>query len=370
MNKTIMRLRAIAMILLMVLFAFTLSACDQNDPKETDSGPNGETPAQDLVIMNIDGFEVKESIYKIMMYEEAIALQKDSEPEGLDDDAYETWLVEFFKTEIDGRMPFDIVREGTLHTARVYAYLMKSAKAAGIQTEDADRYDIEADTLMSIGDDYDSANPDEYFQYKYGVTKKQFMDYVVSLSEIQRFKEQDALKQNVSAEKIEEYKSLYGDYFSTKDIRNIFLQAGNAAELVQKRPLAQSILEKIQSGEDMIALVREYSQAEDSNEGLFTVSKDQKEYPDSILDWVHGSHKGDSGVVEAADGLYILRCEDARFDETAEQEIRKQIGLEQLESIYEEEAQKEQYTPRINDNIYNAYTKLPGDLMPDENAVG
>ena len=116
--------------------------------------------------------------------------------------------------------------------------------------------------------------------------------------------------------------------------------------------------------------MKKYSEAGSDGDGIFTVSKDEWSYPISILDWVYSAEVGNIGVVTAEDGIHVLKCITMAVEEDANAEIQYVLGVEQVKKAISAACEKEEWAPQLNASIYNSFTKLPGDLMISDSAVG
>lgn len=352
-----------------MLFSFT--ACN-----ETESGNAGvgstQTPGETgTAVMTIHGYEISQSEYTIMLYDAAVELKMEAEPEEeMTDEEYQEWFFNFYNIPIDGKMPFDIARENVLVDLREYAYYMQAVKAAGLSMSEADRNDIETNVLITVGDEYDPENPDDYFIYTYGITKDQYVDYLVNLALIDIYVDDMAMKEDVKVDDITAYRETYRSHYTVWSIQNIYLAASTEDEFTAKQTLGDSLAQRVQNGEDMTQLVKQYTEDGGDGEGIFIVSKDEWNYPSSILDWVYAAQVNDVGVVRAEDGIYVLKCVKMDVEENAVQEIHYVLGMEQFRQRVSTICQGEEYAPQLNASVYNAFTKLPGDLMMSDNAVG
>ena len=361
--------KKILAVLLIIFTMFVAAGCDKPEDSITNTPiPNINNSGDGSVVMTINGFEIKESIYKIIMHEQAEELRRTHEPEEIID--YEEWFLNFFLNDIDGRNAFELVTEQTQVALREYAYLMKGAQVAGMSIASEDIADMKTEALLSIGDEYDPENPNEYFLAKYEVTREQYLDYFVSKKLGEEYIASEALKQDISQQALENEKNEYLDYYSTKTMRAIFLAATTVEEVEVKMIKAQELLTQIKNGADMSGLVAEHSEDGSEGDGIFTVSAENQEYPATILDWIGMSSVGESGIVVEYDGIYVLKYEAASFSEDADQRAKEKLGGEMFIVKYTTEARTDEYKPVINEAVFNAITRLPGDLIPDEDAVG
>ena len=91
----------------------------------------------------------------------------------------------------------------------------------------------------------------------------------------------------------------------------ISIQANTTEEQKQeKRQLAESILDRIEQGENMIELVKHYSDDSDSkdSDGLYTFTYSQP-YEQEFKDWAFNAEIGDLDIVETQLGYHIMYME-------------------------------------------------------------
>ncbi len=363
-------LQKILGVILAVVMLLSFVACDDGGAVD-----GGETPKPQenggTAVMTIHGYEISESVYTIMLYNAAVELKMEAEPEEeMTDEEYQEWFFNFYNIEIDGKMPFEIARENVLDDLREYAYYMQAVQAAGLTMSEADRNDIETNVLITVGEEYDPENPDDYFIYTCGVTKDQYVDYLVNLALIDIYINDMATKETISQDAIDTYLDTYRSHYMVWSVQNIYLEASTEDAFTTKQALGESLAQRIENGEDMANLVKQYSEDGGEGDGIFTVSKDEWNYPYSILDWVYASAVGDVGVVRAEDGIYVLKCVTMDVEADATTEIQYVLGVEQLRERVTTTCQGEDYAPQLNASVYNAFTKLPGDLMMSDSAVG
>lgn len=360
-------LQRILCVIMSIMLVFSFVACDDGDTK----GNEETQKPSDAVVMTIHGYDITKSVYTIMLYNAAVELKMNAEPEeDLTGEEYDAWFFNFYNIEIDGKMPFDIVRENVLDDLKEYAYYMQAVEAAGLSMSDADKNDIETNLLISAGDDYDAANPDDYFVYTYGVTKDQYVEYMASQSLIDSYIRTEAAKERVSPEDVSAYLENYRPYYTVWSIQNLYLAATTEDEFTAKDGLGEQLAQRIRDGEDMQSLIAQYSEDGSNGNGMFTVSKDESEYPASILEWVYTAEVNQVGVVRAEDGVYVLKCVTMELEADANDEVQLVLGTEQLQARVDAACQSSDYTPVLNDTVYHSFTKLPGDLMMGEDAVG
>lgn len=361
-------LKRMMSILLVMMLLFSLVSCSEGEGDDQTATPK---PSDESVVMTINGYEIPKSVYTIMLYDAAVELKMNAEPEeNMSDEDFDAWFFNFYSIEIDGRMPFDIVRETVIEDLKEYAYYMQAVQAAGLSMSEADKNDIETNLLIAAGDDYDSEHPDDYFIYTYGVTKDQYVEYMASQSLIDTYISNEAAKETVSQDAINSYMETYRSHYTIWTIQNLYLAASTEDEFTAKEGLGEQLAQRIRDGEDMGALIAQYSEDGSGGDGIFTVSKNESEYPVAILDWVYAAQLNEVGVVTAEDGVYVLKCVTMELDADANAEVQLTLGIEQLQDKVDAVCQGSEYTPVYNEAVYNSITKLPGDLMISEDAVG
>ena len=360
-------------VILAMAMVLSFASCSENNQPSGDLTTPAPTLNPSSAVMTIHGYEISKGEYTIMLYDAAVELKRNEEEklnQEMTDEEYEEWFFNFYNIAIDGKMPFDIVRENVLVDLKEYAYYMQAIKRAGLTMDDADRNDIETNVLISVGEEYDPENPDDYFVYTYGVTKNEYVDYLVNLALIDSYIDTLAAKETVKQEDIDAYLDSYRSHYMVWSIQEIYLEATTEDEFATKKALGDSLAQRIQNGENMKNLVKKYSEAGSDGDGIFTVSKDEWSYPISILDWVYSSEVGNVGVVTAEDGIHVLKCITMAVEEDANAEIQYVLGVEQVKKAISAACEKEEWAPQLNASIYNSFTKLPGDLMISDSAVG
>lgn len=361
-------LKRIVSVMLVAMLSLAFVACDTDQPDPNDVTPK---PSDESVVMTIHGYDISKSVYTIMLYDAAVELKMNAEPEeDMTDEEFDEWFFNFYNIELDGRMPFDIVRETVMEDLKEYAYYMQAVQAAGLSMSEADKNDIETNLLIAAGEDYDPENPDDYFIYTYGVTKDQYVEYMASQVLKETYIKNEAAKETVSQDAINEYMDTYRSHYTVWTIQNIYLTATTEDEFTAREDFGELLAQRIRDGEDMGALIAQYSEDGSGGDGIFTVSREDAEYPYEILDWVYTAEPNAVGVVTTEDGVYVLKCVTMELDANATAEVQLVLGIEQLEAKVKAACQGSDYTPVLNDAVYNSITKLPGDLMISDDAVG
>jgi len=123
--------------------------------------------------------------------------------------------------------------------------------------------------------------------------------------------------------------------------------------------LANEIADRIKAGEDMIALVHEYSEDNDlSNDGLYTQITPKTGFEQGFLDWTfaEGRQVGDVGVCETTYGYHVMKLENSRVIplEEVKQDLIDEIKNAELEKITNDRLNDPKYQVQKNEKVYNS----------------
>lgn len=363
-------------IVIMFCFLFTLTGCNQSETGGNKTHDKSDTEFENDVVMVINGMDITSDLFTIILYEAAFNFRNNIEiPEGLSEEEYDDWVLNFWNKPIDGTMPLDIVKDLAIEDAKKYVCSKIKCKESGFEINDEERTDLETRIMQDIGIEYDPDNLDSYFKSTYGVTRDTYLKYKVD-NEIFFLNAVEIMKDiEIPEKQIEDYYNNYKDYFSDRTVRSIFLSltdsSGNPVEeslRQQKISLANELLIRIKNGEDMTDLVHVYSEDPDKedNNGLFIIKNDSV-YVEEFMDWALNANKGDVDIVESSIGLHIVKCEEIGGYDGAKEEIIEHLRIKKYNEMVEEEIKREEYKPVINKSVFDEIKSVPGDLDLSKN---
>ncbi len=119
---------------------------------------------------------------------------------------------------------------------------------------------------------------------------------------------------------------------------------------------SKDILNRINAGEDMEKLAKEYSDDPpvEENGGVYTFTK-YDSYVDEFKEWAIKANVGDTGIVETVYGYHVMRLENREpvsFEDVKEN-IKNEILQERFAELLEEWKKDPAYAVQTNDKVYN-----------------
>ena len=121
----------------------------------------------------------------------------------------------------------------------------------------------------------------------------------------------------------------------------------------EKRQYANGLLEQLRQGEDITALIREYSEdalSKDS-EGLYTFTYAQsntQKYLWVFSDWAFSSEPGEFEMIESQYGYHIVKLENKTTFDDKEEQIKNTIKSRKLNELYYNQVQEWNKDPSLN----------------------
>ena len=167
------------------------------------------------ILFEVNGVKITKGTYKMALVEEAISLRYEyhisqkplEEMTEEEKQEYFEGLQKFWETEIDGRMPFEIVKENAIKQIKAFAYFKIGAEKADIAMSDEERQAMESIVESNLIDqemvEIDKNNPDKIYLDLFGVTRDEYMDYRATLLINEEFFLRESAKLNVTDSEIE-----------------------------------------------------------------------------------------------------------------------------------------------------------------------
>ena len=385
-NKLYIFMACLTLLIIVTLAFMSIESKDSNGPGD------------DSVIMTINGYEIKNSLYRIMLLNEKDlfvynnfdfeseeeAPEETVESDGIEEIEYNEKVKEFLEGEIDGAKVFDLIRQDTVNSLRKHVYLLQLAKEKGIELSESVIGSVEAEMIKDLkeqgelGDtgDYEEEDIENYFLNTYEVTKQQYLDFLLT----QKLKD-EVIRIEAKNYVIPDDVILLelGEEYEIKIIRHIDFIYKNDTEKSQKMDTANALLTRIRNGDDMKELVAQYSEdvEKSSNEGIYTLpsSEEQEtlinefEEHEKIFSWVENANKDDCEIINVLNGIYIFKCEDVKLDEEKSKYEKERLKEDRGEDLYEESLLEllkgDKYKPVFIEEVYGSYTRLPGNIMKE-----
>lgn len=229
---------------------------------------------KEKIILQCNGIDIKESVYRMYLYEAGSNLKSEYIPEYTDEeynalsqeekDAYYALLDNFWTTEIDGRMPFEIVRENALESLKFYAFYAKECKNNNVAMTDEELQGFTSQMEVYY-EDYD-------IESLFGITKEQYISYLADMDVFASYVDIQASGIVVSDDEIEALFDKNREKYAEVVVQTVFLKITEEKNAQTQKAQAENIKGMIEAGEDFTALVQSYSDYQAYEDGSMIVN--------------------------------------------------------------------------------------------------
>lgn len=246
---------------------------------------------------------------------------------------------ELWETAVDGEDPIVIVMNQALENAKEFKVQIIKAEQAKFKLSNSERKEINQYLNSWLENDKNR----NYVTNEIGITLSQFKDMMMKSQLVSRFS-YDFMQKNSDAVTVsdEEVQKYYFDNRKNLDdvtVCHILISVEENMsddQKIQKKNLAEELLERIRNGEDMPALVREYSDDPGSknNGGVYTF-KYSEPYAAEFKEWAFNARIGDTGIVKTQFGYHIMRLEDRSTFQDKKELARSELKANKLNEYYQ-----------------------------------
>ena len=315
-----------------------------------------DSERENAVFATLNGLDVK--IYEYKLYYSLVKSDVLFEADVRLDDAETEAL--YLAMEInEGVTMGDYIKERALVELRRYKVLAYFAKDRGTELDDDDWAFIN-DTIQSQIDSFGGQEALEISIFDdYGISLASYIKLFVQnqinekcYNEI--YKETDYTEEEISAE----YEMKHG-YFENLTVRHIlFMPEGEDGDRTAEETLhlAESILARVQAGEDMTMLAEQYSEdfSAVDNGGEYTFNR-YDDFVQELLDWGFAAKIGESGIVKTDFGYHVILKEDETVTslEAAREDLISSIRNQKISQRFEEVSSSDEFKWIINEDIFS-----------------
>jgi len=108
------------------------------------------------------------------------------------------------------------------------------------------------------------------------------------------------------------------------------------ATLAEKKKKAEDLLVKLDAGADMATLAKEQSESTTAKDdgGLQELTYVMQPYEPEIVDWAFAAKKGDTKLIDASYGIFVVRMESRSSYADAKETIRTEMISKAREDFY------------------------------------
>ncbi len=266
-------------------------------------------------------------------------------------------IQELWETLVEGEDPKIIVMNQALENAKEFKVQLLKADQEKFNLSGAEKKEI----LDNLKKSLQNKENVRYIRNDLGLTLAQFRDMMLKSERVNRYayeymqKNRDAV--SISDEEIMDYYQKNRDTLDEVTVSHLLISTEKEgmtdAQKQEKRKLAEDLLQRIQQGENMQELIRDYSDDSSSidNEGLYTftfVEAEALEYTEVFGEWAFGAGIGDLKMIESQYGFHIVRLEDKKGLKDKKEYIKSAIQAQKLNELYYKQVQEWVRDPQFN----------------------
>lgn len=315
-----------------------------------------------MVEISKDGKKVAEISDVEYNYKLINIMQQFQQAYGITD---QTQVQQFWTTPVEGVTQLDQVKNFALEQMKFEKVEYLKAIENGTKLSSQEKQDLE-NSFDSVKKQFEDAGEDleEYLNGALGISFKMYKEYAEQGEIASKFSNLQINNVLVTDTEIQEYYDANIDkYFSVK-VRHILIintdAEGNKLEgdaLQEKKDLADEVLAKINAGEDMDALVDEYSEDPGAaeNYGYYDVTEDASYLPE-FKTWALESQVGDTAIVETDAGYHIMKTYTVSTFEDVKLQVKKNIQTNKYAEVIQ--GWLDEYTIEVFDAVYEEVNPL------------
>lgn len=261
-----------------------------------------------------------------------------------------------WETPAEGEDPKIIVMNQALENAKEFKIQLIQAEREGFRLSETEKKEI----LNYLNTSLQNSQNVSYVRNALGLTLPQFRDMMLKSETVSRFAN-DYMQKNRESIVVtdEEIQTYYQENRTTIDevtVSHLLIsteQAQTDAQKQEKKALAESLLQRIEQGESMATLIREYSDdsASKDNEGLYTFTyseMDEQDYTLEFGDWAFGSEPGELMLLESQYGFHIVKLKAKKGFKEKKETMKSAVKAEKLNEFYNSQVQEWNRDPAFN----------------------
>ncbi|NLM11548.1 MAG: peptidylprolyl isomerase [Clostridiaceae bacterium] len=260
--------------------------------------------------------------------------------------------------QLDEQTLVELAKQQALSQAVEIEYLLQEAEKEGftVSKDEIDEAWNEVDSsLKTTAAEYGiSMNTlsRQYFGVKYNQAKNIFKDSVKA----QKYYEKLISDMQADEEELKAYYEENKESFDYNTVRHILIKVDKNAEdsvVEEKKKTAQSILDRVNNGEDFAELAKEYSEDTGSaeNGGLYDVKKGQM--VQEFEEWTFSHEVGDTGLIKTVHGFHVMKLEGITntFD-ALKDTVANSFKINKYQTALQETLSNGEYQVEIKDAYY------------------
>ena len=276
-----------------------------------------------------------------------------------------TQAANFWLTPVEGVTQLDQIKNFALEQIKYEKVEYVKALENGIKLSSQEKDELKV-SFSSIEKQFKDANQDidDYLMSNYGISFNIYKDISEQSKIASKFSTLQISEIDVTEQELlDHYNENKAAFYSVK-VRHILIstldEKGNDLEgelLEEKKKLAEEILVKIESGEDMDALVDEYSEdpGAESNFGYYDLTENANFVPE-FKEWAMNSALDDTGIVKTEFGYHIMKTYQVTNFEDIQLQVKRDLQTKRYSQTLSQWV--EEYDIQVFDAVYESINPL------------
>lgn len=261
--------------------------------------------------------------------------------------------------QADEQLIIGEAKQYALSRAAEVEYLLQEAEKEGftVSKEDIDAEWNELDSTLKNTAQENGISLDQltrqYFGVKYSQVKNIFRDSVKA----QKYFEKLISDMQVAEDELKTYYEENKDSFDYNTVRHILIAVDEDAEdsvVEEKKKTAQSLLDRVNNGEDFAELAKKYSEDPGSaeNGGLYDVKKGQM--VEEFEEWTFSHNVGDTGIIRTQYGFHVMKLDGITntFD-ALKDKVENSFKVKKYQTALQEILNEGEYKIELKDAYYD-----------------
>ncbi|NLX78216.1 MAG: peptidylprolyl isomerase [Clostridiaceae bacterium] len=259
---------------------------------------------------------------------------------------------------VDEQTVIDFAKQQALSQAVEVEYLLQEAQKEGfsVSREDMDAALEKFDSDIKKASEEYGISQNKLCIEQYGVKYGQARNIYSNLVKAQKYREKIISDMQVGEEELKSYYEENKESFDYNTVSHILIKCEEDAEesvVEEKKKTAESILERVNNGEDFAELVKKYSEDEGSieNGGQYDVKKGQM--VEEFEEWTFSHEVGDTGIVKTQYGFHVMRLDGIKNTfEDLRDSVEKSYKENKYQTVLQETLNEGEYKVEIKDAYY------------------
>jgi hypothetical protein len=277
---------------------------------------------------------------------------------------------QFWESNINGEKAIDVAKKTARDNAQEMKIHLAKAKEQGVSLTAEDRASVDsmAEMLESSSQGQYGMSAGDYLRSYYGITLGEYKKILQSLYLSNRVSTNTLEAMEVTDDQAREYYDGNIADYEEATVRHILFMYEGSEDAPRTREesqaLAEATLERVEAGEDMVALAVELSEdpGVESNFGEYSFHRDGLadggQYEQGFVDWAFegGRQIGDAGIVELTNGFHVMKLENMSTEafEDVKDAIVGTIKDERYQAQVDEWKNDPQYSITVNEKVYGS----------------